>query len=348
MPGLDAARALSVIAMVFGHTAEALLSLEARAHPWVQTYWGFRGLTAPVFLFVSGWAVVTSMSRSGLVGRALLERHFPRVLLLLGLGLLLRLPAWDFGGLFFRFDGVLWAHWLGFDALQCIAVSLLLGVAVLAWVPSWTVRVAILVGLVIGVPLISAAVDQLVRGSALPVPFSSALRSDASSPFPLLPWSAYFFAGALVGTCLHVLQARRVDARWATPALVLIGALMTWSATAGALHNAPRTSAVLFFSRLGQVLIIASGALLLPRRIAQPLSPIGRSALTVYVAHLPLVYGWAYFPGLVGWVGRMLDVWEVAMLAALLLAFGLALAKVIRDKPWFAWRPRPAAATVGE
>lgn len=320
------------MAMVFGHTAEALLSAEARAQPWVQTYWTFRGLTAPVFLFVSGWAVVTSVSRSGLAGRALLARHFPRVMLLLGLGLLLRLPAWDLRGLL-RFDGVVWAHWLGFDALQCIALSLFLGVAALAWVPSWKARAGVLLALVALVPVCSAAVEHFVTAASLPMPLSSALRHDASSPFPLFPWGAYFFCGALVGTCLGALERRGLNARWGIPALLVIGAVTVVVALSLGI-SVERTSPTLFFYRLGQVCMIAGGALLLPTRMAGALSPVGRSALTVYVAHLPLVYGWAIFPGLRGWIGRVLDVPEVALLALLMLVFGLALAKVIRERPW--------------
>jgi uncharacterized membrane protein len=59
---LDVARAFGLVAMVFGHTCDALLSAEARAGPLVGVYWQARGLAAPLFMMVSGWAVALSIS----------------------------------------------------------------------------------------------------------------------------------------------------------------------------------------------------------------------------------------------------------------------------------------------
>src|SRR5688572_7118933 len=64
---LDAVRAVAVIAMVMGHTLDATLSPEARALPALQVYWMFRGVTAPLFLCVAGWALSGGLARA--VGR---------------------------------------------------------------------------------------------------------------------------------------------------------------------------------------------------------------------------------------------------------------------------------------
>jgi hypothetical protein len=88
----------------------------------------------------------------------------------------------------------------------------------------------------------------------------------------------------------------------------------------------------------------------LPMIVAGRLSLLGRSSLTVYVAHLPLVYGWSTFAGLNARWGRSLSLIQVAGVALLLLVFGLAVAESIRTfKAWRA-RPRdrgPALPTVG-
>lgn len=344
--GLDAARALSVMAMVFGHTAEALLSNEARELPLVQTYWGFRGLTAPIFLFVSGWAVVTVVSRTELVGRRVLSRFLPRVALLFAIGLMLRLPAWNLRGLV-TLDREVWAHWLGFDALQCIALSLLMGGALLAWLPSWRKRAVALAVVVVGVPLVSGLVAQFADGPLIPLPVQAALRANRHSPFPMFPWAGYFFAGALVGTLLGRLELAGRNVRLGAPVLALVGAAMVAVAMTFGLNDLPLTSPVLFSYRLGQVALIAAGALLLPARMAGALTPVGRSSLTVYVAHLPLIYGWAIFPGLRVWIGRALGVGEVTVIAFALLLFGLGLAWVLRHRPWVSWRARPVGVGGG-
>ena len=67
-PGLDAARTFAMVAMVFGHSADVLLSTAVRALPSLQTYWTFRGFTAPLFLMVSGWALWSSTTGASPAG----------------------------------------------------------------------------------------------------------------------------------------------------------------------------------------------------------------------------------------------------------------------------------------
>jgi hypothetical protein len=50
-----------MLAMVLGHTLQALLIPGARIHEWIQNPWELRGIAAPLFLLVSGWAVVASV-----------------------------------------------------------------------------------------------------------------------------------------------------------------------------------------------------------------------------------------------------------------------------------------------
>src|SRR5262249_42017182 len=64
-PWLDAVRGASVVAMVFGHTLDLTLDETVRHTPLVTLYWSFRGLTAPLFLVVAGWALVASLASTG-------------------------------------------------------------------------------------------------------------------------------------------------------------------------------------------------------------------------------------------------------------------------------------------
>jgi acyltransferase len=320
-PGLDAARAFAVAAMVFGHTAEATLSPLVRALPAVQTYWGFRGLTAPLFLFVAGWAVITVVERSGLSGWAVVRARLPRVLLLFGFGVFLRFPGWDLGR-FFAFDKAVWRHFLGFDALHCVGASLLLGSIVLALTRRFTTRAVALVGLTIVLPLMAGAVASFALSPWMPMPLQNALVAHRTSPFPIFPWAGYFFAGAATGLLLHLIAQR-----WARAvALVTAGAVITFGAWWVGLADLTQTSPVLFAWRLGQVLVIASLAMVLPLALSSRLTRLGRASLIVYVAHLPVVYGWSTFPGLNSRLGRTLELWQVFLIAAALLVMGLLLA----------------------
>ena len=137
---LDAARALGVLAMVFGHTCDALLSAAVRAGPLAREYWKVRGLTAPLFLMVSGWAVAVAVERSRARGLPVVRQRLPRVLLLFAIGYALRYPGWDLPG-FFSGRPAVWEHVLAFDALHAIAVGLFLASLVFA-LPSGAGRAA--------------------------------------------------------------------------------------------------------------------------------------------------------------------------------------------------------------
>ncbi len=323
-PGLDAARALAVIAMVFGHTADATLSDASRALPWIQTYWTFRGLTAPLFLFVAGWAVMTVVDRSGATGFSVLRARLPRVVLLFALGIGLRWPGWGLDRLF-AFERDVWKHFLGFDALHCIAASLLAGGLALSLVRNFAGRAVVLGALTVLLPLVTGVVAASAAQRPLPLVLQSALVMDARSPFPVLPWAGYFFAGALVGLLLT-----KIARQWGKALLLLcLGAAIAAGAWAVGVAQLPGSSAVLFAWRLGQVLMIASLATVLPMAFASRLAPIGKASLVVYVAHLPVVYGWSTFAGLGSRLGRSLELWQVAIIAAVLLAMGMGIASLI-------------------
>ena len=94
-PALDGARGFAVMAMVLGHALDALLAPAARLLPEVKFYWALRGITAPLFLLVSGWAVVAALDNRPEAARATYGRRVRRALLLLLLGYLLHWPGWE-------------------------------------------------------------------------------------------------------------------------------------------------------------------------------------------------------------------------------------------------------------
>ncbi|HZA50898.1 MAG TPA: acyltransferase [Myxococcaceae bacterium] len=325
LPGLDAARAFAVMAMVVGHTADGLLSDASRALSWIPLYWEFRGLTAPMFLVVSGWAVAEWASRSGLTGWPLVRSKLARVALLLGCGFVLRWPGWDVEGVL-ALKKVPWEHLLAFDALYCIAWSVLAGTVLFALVPALAARRWVLAGAAAGIPLASAAVHAAVVAADAPALVRLALVSDATSPFALFPWAGYFFAGALIG---HLLPLVRGSVPRAAALLATSGVMLALTSIV-AVDWSTAASPTMFAHRLGQILAILAGVALVPAVVSKRLATVGRSSLVVYVAHLPIVYGWSTSPGLVAHFGRTLQPWEVLSVAACLLAFGLALAAAIR------------------
>ncbi len=317
IPALDAARALAVVAMVVGHTLDALLAPPVRAEPLVALYWMARGFTAPLFMLVSGWAVTVAIRRSGQRGLAVPRSRLPRVLLLLSLGYALRWPGWGVP-LLVQGDGAVWAHFLAFDALHAIAVALLATSLVLALGWSDRRKALVLAGfaaLAVALGTLPPSDPATLRPS---IRLALAQAAGGTSAFPLFPWIGYSFVGGMLG-----LLAGRGEGRGAlgigAAGIALVALGMTSDATL--VPGDPR----LFALRAGVVLVLLAALSAVPAALAAWVRPVGRASLAVYVIHLPVVYGWSTHTGLLQRIGPRLSLGAALAvgLAVLVAAFVL-------------------------
>lgn len=322
IPTLDAARAFAVVAMVFGHTLDALLAPAVRGEPLVAAYWVARGFTAPLFMVVAGWAVTVATSRSGARGLAIVRTRLPRVLLLFALGYALRWPGWG-TSLLLRGDGVVWAHLLAFDALHAIGAALLASTFVLALPWSDDRKAGVFGALVL--LSVGLGISPLVPSdpTALPpVRLALAQVVGGTSTFPLFPWVGYFFVGGILGLAGGVGRGRRAFA------VAMVGATL---AVPGLLESLrlgvgdPR----LFALRSGTVLVLLAALSTIPAALARGVRPLGRASLAVYVIHLPLVYGWSTQEGLLQRIGPRLPIGTALAIGATVLVGSLALRQVL-------------------
>ncbi|MFE8604440.1 acyltransferase family protein [Archangium violaceum] len=329
--GLDRARAVATIAMVMGHSLDAVLSDAARHSVGMVAYWSLRAVTAPLFLFVAGWAFATTVQRTGAHGSSVMRRYLPRVGLLLGWGYLLRWPGWGLPQLFAG-DVTVWRHFLSFDALHGVAASLLMGAGVLSVLKGRTARMGALAALAVLVPLASPWVRATVLAGGWPLALEQALASRTSN-FPIFPWSSYFFMGGLAG--LWLAEVKRVP-HW----LCLMGTGTVILALMSLWGGDPRVSdPTLVAWRVGLLSVAAGVAMLLPSRLDRWMAPVGRASLWVYVVHLPLAYGWSNVAGLASRLGRSQDALPALGLALSVLTVSLLIAlpaKKLHDR----WRRR--------
>ena len=301
--------------MVLGHTLDAVLALSDRSGYWVQRYWELRGITAPLFLLVAGWAVVTALGSHPDAARSSFGKRMRRGLLLLFLGYFLMWPGWS-AVLHMGWGEPLLAKLFAFDVLPCIGLSLMAGALALVAANGMLSRALVLGALAVGIPLASSSVWGL--SEHLPVVLSNALGS-ATTKFPLFPWAGYFFAGALAAHLMRQLlpgwpQSLAIGATGA--ALLALSYMIT--------PNWEPNSAWVVLHRVGQGLLMLGFLCMMPRKVSRVLSPLGRNSLWVYVLHIPVVYGWAGIAGLAGRVGPTLS-----MPAALSVGVGLLLASYV-------------------
>lgn len=330
LPALDVARAFGVVAMVVGHTLDALLSPAARSAPWAIEYWKARGFTAPLFLLVSGWAVSVALQRGRERGLAIPRGRLARVGLLLGIGAALRWPGWDLHGLVSG-DAAVRAQLLGFDALHTIGVSLLAAALVFALplrpreqggVLATLALLAVSLGMAAPAPAFPAVADLPTNLIALAL----AQAAGGTSAFPLFPWSGYFFAGAVLGVATRAGGARAGLATAAAGGALAGAALLLAGPAVGVL---PPGDPVLFAFRVGVVLLLVAALALVPAALAARVAPLGRVSLAVYAIHVPIVYGWSTQAGLVSRVGPTLSAGAAVAVAIAVLASSVLLARTV-------------------
>ena len=308
---LDFIRFMAMVLMVEGHTLEAFLRpQDIRMADFGWNAWvGLRGLTAPLFLMVSGAASVLGVRHEadGRVARELIRRRVRMGLSLTGLGYLMVMPANRLADLAYV-TPTLWRASLQVSILQLNGVTLLLLTALLARVRSVRRYAAWSLGLGVGILAAAPLVQRMAWFRWLPEPLGAFLSVDHGSLFPLFPTSAYMFLGVALGAVLkETPESRRLPAfRAACLGAAALAFLLAWvgyglPALPGAGLPWNPADPVFTLMRLGAALLafaaLAWAAGALPRAAAAG-ARLGRHSLAVYLGHLVLLYGTPWTRGL--------------------------------------------------
>ena len=308
---LDFIRLVAMLLMIQGHTLDAFASparMDLTSFHW-HTWVHLRGLTAPMFLMVSGAASVLGIRR-GPDGRVLasLLRHRVRVALtVIAIGYLMVFPANRIADLRWVTPEV-WRTFLKVNILQINGVTLLLLTGLLALTrdvrryAAWSVGFG---ALILVLAPFAAGVDWF---RLLPEGLAAYLSFQHGSLFPVFPTSAYMFLGVGLGALLVETPAPRRDRTFRLTCLTasaaglgfgliayrmpfqLLDALNDYQGGYG--YVALRLGfALLVFGLLGWV---AEGW----PRVTAACAPLGRRSLFVYVGHLVLIFGSPWTLGL--------------------------------------------------
>jgi uncharacterized membrane protein len=328
---LDAAKFIAMLFMMAGHVLFALVSpqqLDTSQPPWSLWNW-WRGITAPVFLTISGILFSLTLRRTdaGTVERAILARRTVRALQLLAIGYLLVFPARRIYELPFV-DDTTWHAFVQVNILQLIAVTLfaLVICARLSQTPrafTWCTGVVAL-----GVALVTPFVHQVKWYEHLPSILAAYLSYEGGSIFPVFPFSAYMFAGAWMGSMLRDRGTEHLhQLRW--QALVFGGVLIAVGVLGAMISPAAdiyRTTPFGVAIRQGVallVIVVVSVALPLFRPIQSLLVLFGKQALAIYVIHLVLLYGTPWFDSIARYYPNALSIGEGLLAAGAIITLTL-------------------------
>lgn len=335
---LDLLRGIAVIAMVMGHSIDAVLAPAARATDLFRAYDIIRGLTAPMFLFLSGFvfSVVTEKRHDVYRMRGpAASRRFARALMLLLVGYALHMPFFSLDKLLHGATAGECAQLFQVDILQCVAVTLAaLQLLVMATPDVRTYGRAALLGASL-VALISPVIWNVDFGATLPAFLSPYLNIFQPSIFPLIPYAAYMLAGAAAGSGFAAARREGSEERFLTRLVMTTGVLTVLGGLLVLLpvsvyppHDVWKAGPPLIAARLFLVSIVLLGVVrvrTLSQRLLRALTPLGQHSLMVYCVHIVLVYGSVLTLGLLQTVGQTLPPLAAVAVGACVLALMVSL-----------------------
>jgi uncharacterized membrane protein len=348
--------------MVQGHTLDVLLTPAVQSAAWYNLWLFCRGFTAPTFMMLAGFSfALATMKRweDHISLRAPVWKRLGRFAFFVLLGYSMRIPVHSLRD--FKWvspDG--WQAFLQMDVLQTIGLTLIaLQLMLLTFrrkkaFAAASGALAILIAF--GAPL---AWNSVLLNS-VPLTLRSALLGTTGSPFPLLPWSAYIFLGAALGTAYATVgQWSGRVLRYAIPVsllLILFGVQLESVShrVYGDLNFWP-TTPHLFLTRVGFVTTIVGLASLAESWIplkASTARSLAEESLVVYFVHVSLLYGSIWNPGLKQFVGGTMGfahayLYVIAMVSLMLtMAYNWNRAKKSHPLPSFAFRTALFAVAV--
>lgn len=309
---IDLLRGWAVIVMIETHVFNATLLPDLAAGPFSAVLNFINGLVAPSFLFASGmaYAVTTRRKLNDYLSFGWpLFRQIGRLLFIMMIGYSLHIPKFNYEHLRYDAGPTAWEMFWQADVLQCIALSLLFLQAMLLLTRSEQRLYRLMIGITAAIVLATPLMWGIDFRGTIPAPIGAYLNGRNYSLFPLFPWSAFLFAGAIAGYFYLRAKDRAAQPVGGDP----IGGMMSRTvfiafgiiASSFALHPLAaivypsydywRVSPSFFMLRLGIVLVLCAALFLQERkygvRAGSFITLMGRESLLVYATHLLLVYG---------------------------------------------------------
>lgn len=200
---IDLLRFCAIFLMVHGHTVDVLLSQEFRQPDSIgfNSWLFFRGLTAPLFLFSSGFIYGVRFRRTDSPEKfkKIKIKTIKRAFLLIFIGYLMKSPTPFF---------IDWEHvtyqmiqlFYAVDILQLIGASLLIFLIMELIARRFKYDAARYLIAISILFLLGKQLSTLVDWEEIfPLQISSWFSHRTGSLFPLFPWGAYLFLGGAVG-----------------------------------------------------------------------------------------------------------------------------------------------------
>lgn len=332
-------RAFAVIMMIQGHTVDAFLGDEFRNLDsfWYLIWHSMRGFTAPIFMFTAG-LIFTYLLKSedyDFSKNPRIKKGIKRGLMLIGIGYLLRYPTHRI----FDFSYVSQKQWdifFAVDALHLIGFGLLVIIFAVFFARRAHINLNFIFFAIIFILLLTSPIISTIEwNNFFPQYISSYFTKNYGSLFPIFPWLIYVIAGAILGNYLYKNDEIYLKKRFSL-SLSLIGlTLILFSTSIFYLENNSSDGLKTWFFvngfvflRVGFVLVINSLMAFIVRKfnsVPKIISNTGKKTLMLYVLHVIILFGCAWFPGLYKYYAKAFNPIETIIAALLMLGLMLSI-----------------------
>jgi uncharacterized membrane protein len=339
---LDLMRVIAMIMMILGHSFFDLVSpkfYNLADFPW--NFWDFvRGVTAPIFLVVSGIVQVFANKRvDGRIPKEKIYRRLRTAVLLIFLAYFLNFPVQKAFHIFFQSRDIL-LPFFQVNILQIIGLTLLWALLyfVLTKDNKQLGRISFWTGVIIF--LLTPIVHLIDWYRLLPLPFAPYLSLAKGSYFTIFPFSGFIFFGIAYGTFLEKFPLEKRAYVVYRSGLKLgafllpLGILLYFVIN---LFNFPfydvlKANTGMSIIRLSLVFIILSLVVILykkylenSRAVNEISTTLGKNALFVYVVHLVILYGLPWYPGFASIFYRKFGIFEGLLFSLLIVIVSFSL-----------------------
>ena len=340
LPALDLARCVAMFMMIQGHVLFELTHpsyINIHQFPW-DIWEFFRGLTAPIFLTVSGAVQVFANKRDekGNLSKNTIRKRINIASLLILIGYFLVFPASKFYHLLVMPSN----GWTGFfqvNILQLIGVSLLLVLVLFVMTKDNKIfgKISFFIGLAI--LLITPIMHIINWFNYLPEIIAPYISQLKGSIFTIFPFTGFIFIGAAFGSYL-----KQIPAENRNKTIIRIGLIMGVIFISAGIPlyfyikafninfiEPYKSNTGMAFIRTGCVFSILSLVTILYEKIkkySKYFSLFGKRALFIYIVHLVILYGspWTRSIGQVFHQSMPLYLSSVVALIIIAISVGMA------------------------
>jgi uncharacterized membrane protein len=300
---IDLTRAWAILMMVQGHTIHSLIGDQYRDKTnFLYSIWeANRGLTAPLFLFMSGCIFVFLLIKSDKPeGNIRAKKGIRRAGLLLFLAYLLQFNPGIFKG-FPPLNYEQYGFVIGTHILHCISIGLLILIGIfylskLLKIDTLYPLIALLITETIFYPYsLNISWDENMS-----ILLANYFTHDFGSLFPIIPWHIYLLFGGILGNLLTKMQKLHMQKRFALtmitvgisgalllpPILKLIDINISIKVIESYAYNGIIRKLFLVFAITG----IFAFMCIYIKKIPKWIMVIGQNTLWIYTLHIFVVY----------------------------------------------------------